>query len=534
MYKLLIVDDEEIERNALRMMIERYMPEIDIVAEAENGRIAIDLVEKHRPDFVTMDVKMPGINGIEAVKTLRQQNDRLQFIMVSAFDEFEYARQVMRFGVKEYLVKPCKQEHIISALQNVMTDIDYHKRINEQVELFEQTRHYTNLLMESEYVVHVLTDQIQAVNFSEREYLFDNRMKNGGFTMVLSLNDSTSKVENNIKQKIYVWLRNFLKEHYPCLVGPMVGNQMTIFVFAQDEVGEAKFSARSYSNQIARFVLSRYERVFQEDQIRIGMGKLYQLEQEFVQSYHEALISLQFNKNTKINLYEDLELIKPKVSEVYPKEIERNLLTAIKKGDLHESFMYFDQYLEHSLFTINYKLDFVKYDLNKLFSCIVQIASDNGLVLNSEFHFEMLNDVNSLKKHAKHKLQMIIEELNTWYAEDHKGTLLRAKQYIDENYSKDLSLVEVAENVQLNPYYFSKLFHDRTGVTFIDYITELRIEAAKLLLLEQKHSLKMISIQVGYRDPNYFSRVFKKVLGLSPSEYRMDVLKRKEMLYSSN
>ena len=102
--------------------------------------------------------------------------------------------------------------------------------------------------------------------------------------------------------------------------------------------------------------------------------------------------------------------------------------------------------------------------------------------------------------------------------------IVRAKEYISDNYNKDISLDSVSKYVDKSPYYFSKLFKDETGENFIDYLTNIRIEKAKHMLSDKEISIKEICIDVGYSDPNYFSRTFKKCIGITPSEYREGIV----------
>lgn len=144
MLKLLIVDDERIERSALRMIIERFLPEIRVVGEAENGRVAVELAEQLRPDVITMDIKMPGIDGTEAVSLIHNRFPAIRFIMMSAFDTFEYARKVMRYGVREYLLKPYRKDQIVEVIRTMSHEIAREKRINKELMSWSPNlkRHY--------------------------------------------------------------------------------------------------------------------------------------------------------------------------------------------------------------------------------------------------------------------------------------------------------------------------------------------------------------------------------------------------------
>jgi two-component system response regulator YesN len=166
----------------------------------------------------------------------------------------------------------------------------------------------------------------------------------------------------------------------------------------------------------------------------------------------------------------------------------------------------------------------VRHDLNKLFSVITQLFKESGLTSLSFEGFDQLHDLTMLHSHASYQLTLVLNKLKAWFSVDNNGSIQKAQQMIAEKYHQDLSLKQVAEYVQLNPHYFSKLFHERCGVTFIDYLTAIRIDKAQELLADPKISLKDISLRIGYFDPNYFSRVFKKITGKSPTEYRISLI----------
>jgi len=521
MYRMLIVDDEEIERNALRMIIERFVPDVQIVGEAENGRYALEMVKLLQPDLVTMDIKMPGIDGIEAVKILHGHYPATRFIMVSAFDEFEYARRVMKFGVKEYLVKPCKKEQIVSAVNSVVEDIEHDIEAKKRIGDLESKVQQANTAIEAELVIAILMDHIQDVKLEDWKEMFGIEKSSGGYAMVVTLSDQGSEIPLNMKKKMYVWLRDQIKQQNPSLVGPMSGVLIPSFVFPEQRENSDGHSVRSRMVQFARDLINRFERVFAGNEMNVGIGTMYPSEERLVESYHEALLACQNKCISRLTLYEDLSFIEREEGYAYPQETEKQLLRTVKSGDLDKSILEFERYLNELLYATHYNLQRVKHDLDKLFSVILQLFTENGMALASVTSFQHLLDEKSLREHAKFQMRLLVEKLNLWYAQEHRGGMQKAKEYIAENFSKELSLEEVAEHVQLSPFYFSKLFHEQCGVTFIDYLTGARIERARELLSDPKQTIKEIGIQVGYRDPNYFSRVFKKTIGFSPTEYRI-------------
>ncbi|MCH1626154.1 response regulator [Fredinandcohnia sp. SECRCQ15] len=269
--KVIIVDDEVLERRALSSIISNEFSEIEVIGEAPNGRIAIEMAQEHRPHMMLMDIKMPGIDGVEAVREIKKTYPDIKFIMVSAFNTFEYAKEVMLQGVKEYILKPSRKEDIIESVQRVLTEIKEEK----------------------------------------------------------------------------------------------------------------------------------------------------------------------------------------------------------KKMDQQE-------------------------DLHKQMKRLIALSPKEGLA----------------------SIGMVEPNVDIWKDNHTKAIMEKAKSYIEDNFRESLTLEEVAEHVELSPFYFSKLFKDRFGVTFIDFVTTVRMNYAMKEMADATKSLKEICYTIGYKDPNYFSRVFKKHTGFTPTEYR--------------
>ncbi|WP_211748431.1 response regulator [Paenibacillus sp. Marseille-Q4541] len=528
MYKMLIVDDEQIERSALRMMIERHLPEVLVVGEAENGRIAVEMAHQLRPDVVTMDVKMPGIDGIEAVSLLCNEYPDMQFIMVSAFDEFEYARRVMKYGVKEYLLKPCKKDQMISAVKTVLAGIDVSRQDIQREQERAQQVQQACVLIEAEWVAAIC--QERAMSEETKRYAKDVGIKenSAGYAMVFAISSSGTMAEEQ-QRLIQNEMRGYMKTFEGCHIGPAIGGYFPCLFFPPDkEEGAGRRTIRSQASHMARFLLQQGQRGHGDIKVSIGIGNLYSSATMWVRSYHEALLASQISGKSAICFYEDIPM-EMDDDYPYPHESEQQLLQQVRRGNGTEAEEVFDDYLSELLRMTNYDLERVKHDLGKLFSQMLKLLKEKGILLPKLGGLSALKDEQSLRTHAQFQLKLMLEKLNEMYRDEQRGSIEKAKTFMAEYYVKELSLEEVAEHIGLNPHYFSKMFHERCGVTFIDYLTSLRIGKAQELLADPKQVVKEISVQIGYRDPNYFSRVFKKMVGVSPSEYRNACL-RNEML----
>jgi Response regulator containing CheY-like receiver domain and AraC-type DNA-binding domain len=520
MCRLLIVDDEEIERGALRLLIERFIPDVEIVGESENGRMAIDMAETLQPDLITMDIKMPGIDGVEAVQTIHEKFPEIKFIMVSAFDTFDYARKVMRNGVKEFLVKPCKKEKTIESVIRTMEEVKQIKERNLEWKNMESRIIKSRSIMETEYVTAIMMNYVYDSDLSSWDDKAGNE-KGPVYSAVIKLDLNKREIDLQEKKEIYGVLRSLCKQFERCMVGPMIGYQIPLFIFP-DPATAHLYSIRTHGMLFARKLIQSFENQCPYVKVYIGIGSPYSKHDQYVLSYHEALLaSGDIQGYSKVRYFADMQKSDKKPQQTFSREMEKSLIMALRKADKELTLSVFDQYIEQLFQNARFDLRVIKYELEKLFDLIVQMLNESGFSMHHVGDLEHLHSEQLIREFAKYQIVLLINQVTNWYNLDSRGNMEKAKSYITDHYADDLSLEIVAEYVQLNPHYFSKLFHERCGTTFVDYLTQVRISKAKdILAADLEQSLKEISIKVGYRDPNYFSRVFKKMTGLSPSEFR--------------
>src|SRR5699024_12037490 len=173
--RILIAEDELIERKAMRKFIENNFTDITDDAEDVNGRQAIELVETTDPDIIFMDIKMPGINGLEAIAEINEKYPAIKFILVSAYDSFDYAKEAMQFGIKDYILKPGKKEEIVKALLRLQQEITSERKAKKQ----------STALLQEQFMRHVMHEPLPEDTCYLQEELF-RRMKSGCFFVMES------------------------------------------------------------------------------------------------------------------------------------------------------------------------------------------------------------------------------------------------------------------------------------------------------------------------------------------------------------
>jgi len=434
MYRLLIADDEALEREGLEWIVQRMLPDTFEILQAENGRRAIELAEERRPNIVFMDVQMPGIQGLEALKEIRRVLPDAKFVLVTAYDSFHYAQEALTLGVKEYIVKPASREQVAALLRRLADELDREKAKRAEQLTLKSKVSTLQPLVENELALILMVDQVLGASPEELAEWLEFPLENCR-CLVVAFPDHDSPQD---RKSLYETIRRTAKSFGHCLVSSMVEHHLAIFLRKpQQAADDWKEEPVRLAGKIGDAVQSS-----SGTEISIGIGSLQSGADGLRQSYFEAVFAS--TCSNQVCLFDDL-----------------------KTGGR-------------------------------------QPVPDRS------------SDGEGWQTYVMSTLQRIRE-----MREEQTSTVIdRAKQYIRQHFTEELSLEEAAESVHLNPFYFSKVFKQHVGETFIDYLTGLRIDRAKQLIEEEGLSLKEVSYQVGYKDPNYFSRVFKKVTGVAPSEYR--------------
>jgi len=522
------VDDEALERKALAKIIQNGMAGVEVIGEAPNGRKAIELAVSDHPDIIFMDIKMPGIDGVQAVKTIKKLNPSIKFIMVSAFNTFEYAKEVMQQGVKEYILKPSWKQDILDALTRVKEEIlDERKQKEEQKSLRDNLSRAVSIA-QKEWVSSLLVNQVQDITYEEWGQLLGVEITSG-YIMLFSLQSELSGGE---KLEWYNWLKEAIKavvKKQEIMIGPLTDSQVPV-LFLCKKTNE-KLLFKSLSQNVMENVITLFQKESFNADLKIGVGLPYNHAYELHKSYHEAAGALQkilasptvrFQFGVKQNTHENTSSIKSAVIEM-----EKKLLEAVRRGEVNQVLFLFDSYITNQATTHNIEASFVKKAFEELFILTSRMLHDLGVSYDQTPKIEESKDLAFILETGKAQLISIVQHVQVWRNNHAKGMLQKAKEYIEKHYADSITLDTAAEYVELSPYYFSKLFKDRFGQTFIDYLTDIRIKHAKTQMEDPAKSLKEICYSIGYKDPNYFSRVFKKLTGLSPSDFRKEALQSK-------
>ncbi|WP_018133182.1 response regulator [Effusibacillus pohliae] len=503
--KVLICDDEQIERMALRQLLNRHLPELQVVAEAANGRQAILLADQHHPDIITMDIKMPGINGLETIQEIQSRHPHVRFLMISAYDTFDYAREAIQLGVKDYILKPSKKELILASFRKVMQDIERERAARqERLELLEQVAAMTPLA-EQKRVEELLNDP--AAHQLEADVPGDLR---SGYVLTVWL-DTTQR--HDLQPILY----DLLKMWGNVWVGPYRDGRMPVIIWkagnrqAGTDAPPTGF-LRSEVHALARKIKQRLP----EQNVCLTVGRFASDPAQFPRSYRESLLVRRcMGQRQAIGFYEDhaADGGDPFVT-VDP--FIRQIIEQVKEGNEPEVAAAFSRMMQAVRRQSGDDWAAVRDTLLSFVAVVGHIFYDSCAIKAPS---PLAVDGGVMQAQVEDYLQRLTAHWAELNRDRSKQAAALAMSYLQQRYAQDIRLEDVASHVGLSPSYFSRVFKEAYGVTFTDALTQIRMEEAKKRL-QQGESVKAVALSVGYRDPNYFTRMFKKVTGRSPRAYR--------------
>lgn len=528
MYRILIADDEGIMLYSLRTIIQKKLDGECEVYTAKTGRAVIDMTESIRPDIIFMDIQMPGMNGIEAMQAIRHMNRSVLFIVITAYSKFDYAKEAIEIGVFDFLTKPLNKDNFLDVLKRAMVFVEAEKkkelanlRIREKLETVAP-------ILESGFINYLMLQGEGSENtyYNYKELL--EIKEDNAYVILIQFGESyengilTNPVGMSMRfQKLYPVLHHIVKEFFVCLVGAVMANKVIVMV--PDDGTGAEYEERIRILGQVRSLLHALENHI-DASFRIGIGHSCRIEQ-LNQSYQEAYHALKEGDGRVVHVG-DMPL-RGEYEGDYPADNEQLLFQMILKGDVDAAREQAAVFFDWMFYNYPDYMDSIRLKVLELVMRAEKDAFRNGGV-NYGFLYR--------KDYLSAMLQSSsYEEIRTWWltkitdVAKHMANRMKnqsenivagAVSYIAENYRSEITLEDVSRKVNINPYYFSKRFKEETGVNFIDYLTGVRIKKAKELLEDPKMSIKEVCISSGYSDPNYFSRIFKKIENITPSEYR--------------
>lgn len=523
----MLADDEGIVIDSLKFIIEKEFGDDCIVETAKTGRGAVELAESFSPDIIVMDIMMPGINGIEAMKEIRKFNTKAIYIVMSAYDKFDYAQESIALNVLEYVTKPMEKSKIIAILRKAMGEIDSQRKRRSDDLMVKEKLEIIVPLIENGFIYNILFQEKFTDDIDSYKSIMEIT-ENIGFMIALVCGDSqegshmTNALGSSFKlEKHYNEIVSEFKARFKCIVGAVMSNKIAILVLNDKE--KLDYDERKKIVDDALDIV-RILKVKTDTYLRLGIGGPRQL-MELRASYNDALRALAMTTDSVIHV-DDLP-IRLEYETNYPKELEKRLFDEVSQGDDTKVAVSSGEYFDWMVHNPSTGIMDLRLKILEFVLWAEKIAYSTGgmkYVFDSRADYlpqiMATEDPAELKKWFLGKMTTAARNVTEKKAEKSGKTVSAAKDFIRQNYNREITLDDVSREVNITPYYFSKLFKEETGEGFIEYLTNIRIDKAKELLNNTNYTMKEICQMVGYTDPNYFSRTFKKNVGVTPTEYK--------------
>jgi len=513
MTKLLIVDDEQVGREGLQAILQKGFPELTI-EQAKNGKMAVELAESFRPELILMDIKMPGMDGLEAAEIIGKKYPAIKIVMVTAYDTFDYARRALKLGVKDYLLKPSKAGEIKKTVGRVLEQIGEENIERERSRLREDALERVMPVIETDIVTQLLFDHVHEVHSDELVSWLGADAGSETFALSVLVPDGA--------EGAYGAIRDRVRREAAGWVGALYGRQIPVIAFR-----DRSRPFRAQASDLARGLLEAGRtRSNVHEGWFVGVGSVCASLAQVRQSYREALLATPDPQQpVRYRLYTD----KPESGNSdsvldYPdKRWEQHFFEQIRVGDWDGIRTETLDFLRRCESEGADRLQAQQRVSERLWVAL-RVLAEMGVDMDTPTFSFQAHDYRQLRAETG----SILDRIKQAYAEHldriKPDTVRRIKQYIAERSHEDISLESIGEKFELSPFYISKLFKEQVGVNYIDFLTQCRIDKAKKLMSDPARSLKEITFEVGYHDPNYFSKVFKKMCDISPTEYRKALL----------
>ncbi len=488
--KAIIIDDEFIVLEGMKKMIDWSSFGIEIVGTADNGNDGLSLFKRYHPDIVFTDIRMPGKDGLTLVKEILQQSPDTLCVVFSGFNEFEYVRSALKLGVVDYLEKPITITTIEETMERIL---DHVQKQQEFVELKESADQTEQIKLEKITMDLLLQNPNSVINWQSQ--LAEDSEKIVGVMAVV--HDARS-----------LRLPPYSDDYLAISISTGVNNILVVYMYTSGTSS----------------ILKELKNVTDEKQV-VGVGNMWTDVAELRKSYEEALKAYKyavFRQLKGMKLYEEINR-NSKLSK-YISEEEKDILYHIILGDHELVYESLDKYFQ-KLEQETLETSLLEDALLKLFYLCLETVEESQYDIHNSNRFLPQTELQNVKTKAELKawissnIDWIINASEEYQRAKQNHLVEKACTYIHRHYNKNISLQEIAEEVRLNPNYFSALFKEVMGMTYIKYLTQLRMKMAKLML-RHGDTVAEVSQNIGYATYRHFSDTFKKQTGISPGKYK--------------
>lgn len=537
MINLLIVDDEINIVTGIRDNIDWEKYGIRVCGIAENGIQALDLLISTSPDIIIMDIYMPHINGIELLEIINNKYPNIKSILISGFREFEYARQAVNLNAFAFILKPIDDQELLAAVLKAKEEIQSrHEKLQKDAIIMARIKENFSILKDNflSRLVKGWYKREEQVIAHASSYEIDLNFKQFLVGLIIQDNIETEGVSN-----IGIDMNENLYKAVVLSKLDALFDTESFYSFNLDNgIGILFCGDRLDKEHVLKQLNKLIKSVNEEGgfSITLALGKICERIQDIPVSYRSAISALDYKIVIGNNQVIDSERFPGKMLGGavhinfyrYLHDSEKEVLIALKSANLESLKQWTDDVIETLYRTVKNN---IKQKSNTLFilafylyyiQCELGIYGDSVPYDGSVIFSEMcrLSGLPEIKSYINHFFEKIVADIKSRNKDQRSYLIDRAKEYINQNIYEQISLVSVADYLNIHPSYLSKIFKLITGENFTDYVRSIKMGEAERLLRTTKMKVYEISELLKYNDSGYFIKLFRKEYGVSPNEYR--------------
>lgn len=534
--KVFLVEDEMVIRRGIKNSIDWEKEGYIFCGEASDGELAYPMIIKEKPDILIIDIRMPFMDGLELCKLVKKELPNIKILILSGYDEFDYAKEAIRLGVTEYLLKPISSGKLLEALNGVSESIRREKEDKDLVrkymeEMRENTEHEKQKFFEQ-----MIAGNLSMADALETGKKYEMNLSAGMYNLLLfrfTLGEENRKSGELLGEAEYAIEK--LTERLEYVFEFQRGVEGWAFLLMADNEEQMSERVKELSKDLEE-IMKNYSTIAYFGGIGQPVARLRELEESFREAERALAARFTMELNRIISV-EDIRMAQNvdtlddiEITSFGEIEKTRTMLEKFLNNGAEDEIdefvdVYINELPEENLKSVLMRQYIIMDAYIVMMSFCEKIEGIEGeMQAQSEElknSMKTIQTLEEIKNYIRMLLKKIIGVRDTISGRRYSDIIEIAKDQIRKTYMSDeISLNTIAAEVGMSPSYFSSIFSKEMGKTFVEYLTEIRMDRAKELLMCSSMKTSEIGYEVGYKDPHYFSYIFKKTQNCTPKEFR--------------
>lgn len=534
--KVFLVEDEMVIRRGIKNSIDWEKEGYIFCGEASDGELAYPMIIKEKPDILITDIRMPFMDGLELCKLVKKELPNIKILILSGYDEFDYAKEAIRLGVTEYLLKPISSGKLLEALNGVSESIRREKEDKDLVrkymeEMRENTEHEKQKFFEQ-----MIAGNLSMADALETGKKYEMNLSAGMYNLLLfrfTLGEENRKSGELLGEAEYAIEK--LTERLEYVFEFQRGVEGWAFLLMADNEEQMSERVKELSKDLEE-IMKNYSTIAYFGGIGQPVARLRELEESFREAERALAARFTMELNRIISV-EDIRMAQNvdtlddiEITSFGEIEKTRTMLEKFLNNGAEDEIdefvdVYINELPEENLKSVLMRQYIIMdaYIVGMSFCEKIEGIEGEMQAQSEELKNSMKTSqtLEEIKNYIRMLLKKIIGVRDTIRGRRYSDIIEIAKDQIRKTYMSDeISLNTIAAEVGMSPSYFSSIFSKEMGKTFVEYLTEIRMDRAKELLMCSSMKTSEIGYEVGYKDPHYFSYIFKKTQNCTPKEFR--------------